>query len=284
MSRSSSSRSSRSASGRVWRAVLLALLILVAYWYQQKFESGDTSGRTDPPPATVHAPDEPAAPRSQPDPAPAAGENVDRPKAPKTAVAREDLPPAPKAPPKAAPAPAQKGTVAKVNGYDRLEGCRLVEHRDNDGDSFHIRHGSRDIELRLYYVDTPEKYLSDRYEDQRRRVAEQGRDFGGISPEQTVQVGLAAKMYTAKLLADRPFTVYTKWESVYDSERVYAFVELPDDDGGYLCEELVEKGLARIHTKGEATPDGRGYRQYKAHLEAIERAAQDADRGAWKLN
>lgn len=200
-------------------------------------------------------------------------------KAPATVTAKDDLPPAPKAPPKTAP----KASVTRVNGYERLEGCRLVEHRDNDGDSFHIRHGSRDIELRLYYVDTPEKYLSDRYEDQRRRVAEQGRELGGISPEQTVQVGLAAKMYTAKLLADRSFTVYTKWESVYDSERVYGFVELPDG-GGYLCEELVEKGLGRIHTKGEATPDGRGYRQYKAHLEAVERAAQDADRGAWKLN
>jgi endonuclease YncB( thermonuclease family) len=261
----------------MWRNILVVVLILAAYWYQEKYlGGGGTAPRVEPEIATSEPP---APPRSEPQQPPVAPKATPSPANNGKPTA---LPPAPKtAPPK--PVAASNATVTKVKGYDRLEGCRLVDHRDNDGDSFHVRHGNREFELRLYYVDTPEKYLSDRYEDQRRRVAEQGRDFGGLSPEQTVEIGKAAKLYTARLLEGRDFTVYTKWESVYNSERVYAFVELPGGDE-FLSEELVEKGLGRIHTKGESTPKGQSYRQFKSHLESLERAAQEAGRGAWGLN
>ncbi|NRB74649.1 MAG: thermonuclease family protein [Verrucomicrobiales bacterium] len=176
----------------------------------------------------------------------------------------------------------QSGTVEKVNGYDKLTGARLIENEGNDGDSFFVRVGEREYQFRLYYVDTPEKYISDRWESQRKRVADQGKDLGGLSDDQVVVVGKAAKEHTLDLLRGKSFTVYTKWEEVYDSDRYYAFVKLPGGEF-YLSEHLIASGLARIHTKGEETPDGRSYYDYKAHLEGIEKKARAAEMGAWGL-
>ena len=173
-------------------------------------------------------------------------------------------------------------TIEKVAGYDRLIGTVMIDHRNNDGDSFFVRHGEREFELRIYYADTPEKYLSDRYADQRRRVAEQAREMGnGLSIEETVALGQQAREHVAKLLKGQTFSVFTKWERVYNGERYYGFVLLPDETE-WLSEELVENGLARIHTKGASTPDGKSYRQYKQYLESLEAQARSAKLGAWK--
>lgn len=254
MAKSSSSSSSKPDFRRLWRTVGILVLIGAAYWYQEKFLGGAE--------AFEQAQTTPASGATVEEKQPAA-ESQARPK-PETVEEEEK--------------------ERDFHGYERLTGCRMVDHRNNDGDSFWVRHGDREFELRLYYVDTAEKYLSDRYENQRRRVAEQARDFGGISIDQTIEVGKAAKLYTGRLLEGKSFTVYTKWERVYDGERYYGWVELPGTDGEYLSERLIDKGIARIHTKGEPSPDGASYRQYKAHLEKLERAAKEADRGAWGLN
>lgn len=172
----------------------------------------------------------------------------------------------------------------KSNGYIRLDGCRMVDHRNNDGDSFWVRHQDKEFELRLYFADTPEKYLSDRYADQRRRVGEQAREFGGISVDQAVELGKAAKLYVGRLLEGKTFTVYTKWERVYQGERFYGWVVLPGGEEEYLSERLVDKGVARIHTKGAPSPDGLSSRQYESHLRRLEASAKEADRGGWGLN
>lgn len=194
-----------------------------------------------------------------------------------------DPPSAPVSPPASSPANGgSSAAIRKVNGYDQLDGCRLVDHRNNDGDSFQVRHGDRQFELRLYYVDSAEKYLSDRYENQRRRVGEQARDFGGITIDQTVELGQQAKVHTLDVLKGKTFTVYTKWEQVYDGDRYYGFVKLPDSDE-FLAEELVEQGLVRIHTKGETTPEGVSFYKHRDHLRALEKEAKAAARGAWGL-
>ncbi len=173
-------------------------------------------------------------------------------------------------------------TTEKVNGYDRLIGTVMVDHRNNDGDSFFVQHGDRQFELRIYYADSPEKYLSDRYEDQRQRVAEQAREMGdGLTLDETVALGLKAKKHVAELLEGETFSVFTKWERVYDGERFYGFVLLPDETE-WLSENLIENGLARIHTKGERTPDGKSYQDYKKHLQSLESQAKSAHRGAWR--
>lgn len=180
------------------------------------------------------------------------------------------------------------GKVGKVRGYDKLTGARLVDREGNDGDSFFVNAGGREFELRLYFVDAPEKYLSDRYENQRRRVAEQASEMGGITVEQAVEVGKAAQIFVSQQLSSKPFTVYTYWEEVYDGDRYYGFVELAD--GSYLGTRLVEQGLVRIHTKGPGskenpvpTPDGKSFFQHRDMLSDLERKAQRAGVGAWGL-
>ena len=64
----------------------------------------------------------------------------------------------------------------------------------------------------------------------------------------------------------------------------YAWVDLPEEEEEFLNERLVDKGLARIHTKGAPVPDGRTSREYESHLEGLEAAAKAADRGAWGLD
>lgn len=184
-------------------------------------------------------------------------------------------------------ATSSKQGITKVNGHDRMTGCQLVNHKNNDGDSFHIKHNGKDIEIRLYYVDTAEKYYSDRYENQRERVRDQGKDFGGLSVDQVIQLGNEAKDFSLELLKGKSFTVHTMWEEVYDSGRYYAFVEVPGTNGKYLNEILVASGLVRIHTKGvnkgQTTPDGRDHFQYRDHLIQTERAAKKAGVGAWGM-
>lgn len=165
--------------------------------------------------------------------------------------------------------------------FESLAGCRLVDHRDNDGDSFHIAHGGREDEFRLYFVDCPEKRLHQFNGD---RVREQGRYFGDLSVEETLAAGNEARALVAELMRTRPFTVHTRWAPVFDSGRFYAFVSIEREGGGRedLSEILVREGLCRIHTEGSALPDGRSEREFEAHLRALERDARSRRAGAWQ--
>jgi hypothetical protein len=68
--------------------------------------------------------------------------------------------------------PTTKGTTGKQpptgtnkNGWTVYQNCPLVDHHNNDGDSFHIRLPDGGIdEVRLYFVDTPESSFK-RYSD-----------------------------------------------------------------------------------------------------------------------
>ena len=176
-------------------------------------------------------------------------------------------------------------TIRSSNGYERLENCRLVDHRNNDGDSFFVRHGDREFELRLYFADCAEKYYSDRCEAQRELVKDQASDFGGLNIDETVALGQEAKEKVNTLLARRSFTIHTTWERVYGGERYHGFVELPEPSGEstlYLCEWLVREGLARIHTGGAPAPDGRSERAMRNHLKELETQARNSHSGAWR--
>lgn len=159
----------------------------------------------------------------------------------------------------------------------RLDNCTLVEGRGNDGDSFEVFDGARRFTARLYYADCPERYTHSYYGD---RVAAQGQYFGGLSADETVRAGEIAREFTLRTLGKAPFTVWTKWERVYDSDRVYAFVRTGDGD---LAELLVRAGLARIHTKGSPSPEGRSVQAGRRRLLDLEREARRAGRGAWGM-
>ena len=165
--------------------------------------------------------------------------------------------------------------TGKVGEFDVLEGAKLVDHGANDGDSFHVRHGGEEFVFRLYYVDCPEK-------DGRRfteRLAEQGAYFGGLSVDEVVELGLEAEEFVEELRRGRTFTGATRWEKVYDSGRFYAFVSI---DGKPLSELLVERGLARIHTRGVDLPEGKKFGSYRQDLRELEGRAKAEGLGGWR--
>ena len=168
-----------------------------------------------------------------------------------------------------------QATSGKVGDFDVLRGARWVSHGANDGDSFHVAHGGDEHVFRLYYVDCPEK-SSRNY---KHRVAEQGEYFGGLTEPETVEVGLEAKDYVEFLLRGHEFEIYTRWQEVYSSGRYFAFVKI---DGRYLSELLVEKGLARIYTRGVNLPDGTRSKEQRDRLHRIEQAARQAKLGGWR--
>ncbi len=247
---------------QIIRYLVLIIILAVVYWQRDRIPV-DSTGPDAAPPVEVPAPEvakEKSAPKPAAKPSPDKGTK-----------------PAPAAP---------LAKPSKVGVYDRFPDARYLDQEGNDGDSFHVRAGGRDFELRLYFVDAPESYLSDRFADQRRRVAEQAREMGGITPEEAVEIGKKAKAFTKQQLSGKTFTIYTYWEQVYDGDRYYAFVELPD--GSDLGTELIEQGLGRIHTKGPGskekpvpTPKGQSFFQARDRLEAIEREARQERRGAW---
>jgi endonuclease YncB( thermonuclease family) len=173
-------------------------------------------------------------------------------------------------------------TETKAQGqFVTLHDARLVEHRDNDGDSFHIVHDDgKEHEFRLYFVDAPEKRL---HHLNGKRLEEQGRDLGGLTTGQTIGVGLKAKALTDELLNSRPFTVHTRWQPVFDSGRFFAFVFIEEGGGRTeeLSESLVRAGLCRIYTQGANLPDGRREKEFERHLRALEREAKARKQGAW---
>ncbi|MFT4546438.1 MAG: endonuclease YncB(thermonuclease family) [Verrucomicrobiales bacterium] len=168
-----------------------------------------------------------------------------------------------------------RSTSSKQGDFDVLRGSKFVDHGSNDGDSFHIAHGGKEFVFRLYYVDCPEKSAR-RFQN---RLADQGKYFGGIAEEEVVELGLEAKDFVEDLLKRNEFIVYTRWEEVYDSGRFFALIEVGDR---LLSEILIERGMARIYTKGVGLPDGESFKQQREDLRALESTAKAAKVGGWR--
>ncbi len=186
-----------------------------------------------------------------------------------------------------APLPIPRATTAPASpkpgssSWTRLENCRLLPNSANDGDSFKISAAGRELVVRLYFADCPETVQRSASPD---RIADQARYFGGISNDAVIAAGQQARNFTANLLRSTRFTVFTRWERVFDSHRFYAHVSLPTtpNSPADLAERLVAAGLARIHTTGADHPLGTSERQQHQHLRSLERIAKAAGLGAWR--
>lgn len=167
--------------------------------------------------------------------------------------------------------------------YETISGCEWVEDGRNDGDSFKVRLPDGGVEvIRLYYVDAPESefrsYGGGRNNHQ--RIHEQALDFR-ISDPQAVEIGKQAKKTARELLVGEPFTIHTAWDDPFGDRRYHAFVA--PEGGPWLHEVLVDKGLARIHTKPSELPDGTPVKARLRELKEIEARARRSGRGAWGL-
>jgi endonuclease YncB( thermonuclease family) len=170
--------------------------------------------------------------------------------------------------------------MASAHAWEQLEDCRLVSRSTNDGDSFRIAAAGKEHVFRLYFADCPE---TQRLHYSPSRIKDQGRYFAGLPESEVLALGKDAREFTANLLRSAPFTVFTRWERVFDSHRFYAHVRFPAAQGqpADLAETLVSAGLARIHTSGADHPLGPSERQQHQHLRSLERKAMAAGLGAW---
>jgi len=171
----------------------------------------------------------------------------------------------------------------KKGDYEVYRNCRLVDHRGNDGDSFHAIVNGETEELRLYFVDTPESAIK-KYRDGNsniKRVQQQANYFESIEVDDATDIGKKAKAFTQKVLK-KGFNVYTAREFVYGPPRIYAFVEVEHKgEKRFLHELLVEKGYARIYTKPLDLPDGTRKSKQLSKLRKMEKIAKSSKLGGW---
>ncbi len=159
----------------------------------------------------------------------------------------------------------------------RLDDCRLLPNRWNDGDSFHVSSGRQDYLFRLYFVDTPEAESS-----YGARIGEQAAYFK-LSPAQTQALGKRAAEFAQNRLGGRTFTVFTRWRDALGRSKQQRFYSIVRVDGKDLGELLVGEGLARIYGTRVELPDGRNSRDYLGALQTLERTAKQQRKGAWGL-
>lgn len=183
--------------------------------------------------------------------------------------------------------PSSSEKPTRTGRYDTYTDCTLVPDRSNDGDSFRVMlpEGRMEI-IRLYFVDSPEcafkTYGGGR--NNHRRISNQAADMGGITPQQAVEIGKKAKEFTLYHLGKNPFTLHTEWDSPFNDKRYHGFIKVSyNGKKRFLHELLVEKGHARIHTKGSQLPGGTSEGKQEDHLYDLQRTAKSAKAGAWSL-
>lgn len=165
-------------------------------------------------------------------------------------------------------------SAAERRKWVSLTDCQYVATKDNDGDSFRVRCGTSEFNLRLYFVDAAETNL--RYPERTREQSE----YFGVTLDETMKAGTKAKEVVQAMLQE-PFVVWTRWASAAGrgrETRYYAFVEM---GGNSLTEVLVSQGLAR--TKGVIVnlPTGEKAKVHVERLEALEREARQKRLGVW---
>lgn len=159
--------------------------------------------------------------------------------------------------------------------WDKLEDCVLVDSYGNDGDSFHIKHKSKEYVFRLYFVDCAETSMT--YMD---RVQHQA-DWWGISTKDTIRAGKDATAFTMKLLKNNKFVVYTKYTDARGQTKLgreFAMIKIGDS---YLSQLLVKNGLARVYGYPIKTPEGISAKAFRSQLDSMEKKAKRERKGAW---
>lgn len=156
----------------------------------------------------------------------------------------------------------------------KLTGCQYVAQDYNDGDSFHVKCGTNEFILRLYFIDAPETNL--RYAERTREQSE----YFGVTLDETMKAGVKAKDMVRDILRE-PFVVWTRWATAQGRSReprYYGFVEIGSKG---LAEILVSNGLARTKGVKSKLPTGEKSKVYVERLNTLERKAQQQRIGIW---
>lgn len=166
-----------------------------------------------------------------------------------------------------------------ASDWQTFKDCRLLDHPGNDGDSFHVQAGDRQILLRLYFVDCSE--TSAGTDGDAKRVREQAMHFGIVEMRRVIHHGEEARKFTAQILS-KPFTVHTTFATALGRSSIprnYGMVTTAD--GKDLGRLLVEKGLARAYGAKRQTPDGVAGDEMGKRLQDVELGAMMERVGVW---
>ena len=170
-------------------------------------------------------------------------------------------------------------TALPAAELEAIEHATLIEAGLNDGDSFKVKAGGKELHLRLYYVDCLETAAGTDAELE--RIREQQYHFGLEDPASVVRFGKQAAEYVKRVLS-RPFTIHTGYAFAPGRSatgRYYAFIETHDNrDLGHL---LIEQGLARIHGKTRPAPDGTPSQTVLKELQDMRSVAMLNRAGIW---
>ena len=167
-----------------------------------------------------------------------------------------------------------QAAAADRKEWTTLTGCNYVSHKNNDGDSFHVRCGADEFVLRLYFVDTPETNMT--YGN---RTQEQAAHFGATL-DQTLKAGARARLFVRDAL-NKPFVVITRKayaQGAAKDPRYYGMVQV---GGKGLDEMLVLAGLARVKGVSVNIPGGEKGRAHAQRLLVLEEHAKAKRRGLW---
>ena len=165
-------------------------------------------------------------------------------------------------------------SAAERRAWVTLTDCQYVAAKDNDGDSFRVRCGTNEFNLRLYFVDAPETNL--RYPERTREQSE----YFGVTLDETMKAGAKARDTVRKML-QKPFVVATRWATAGGRSREARYSALVEVGGKGLAEVLVGQGFARTKGVFANLPTGEKAKAYAEKLEQLEREARQKRLGIW---
>jgi len=165
-------------------------------------------------------------------------------------------------------------SAAERRAWVTLTDCQYVAAKDNDGDSFRVRCGTNEFNLRLYFVDAPETNL--RYPERTREQSE----YFGVTLDETMKAGAKARDTVRKML-QKPFVVATRWATAGGRSREARYSALVEVGGKGLAEVLVSQGFARTKGVFANLPTGEKAKAYAEKLEQLEREARQKRLGIW---
>ncbi|TLD69796.1 hypothetical protein FEM03_15845 [Phragmitibacter flavus] len=164
-----------------------------------------------------------------------------------------------------------------------LPNPELVVSRANEADTMRIRSGVKEDVFVLYFVDATETSPT-----RLQRLREQSTYYHQAHPDQLLATGQDALKFVTQLLSDYPFTVYTKWGRVPDSERFYAIVRIEMIPGKTydLGELLISHGYASPtgQQTGTLPSNMPALNQYLKNLSRALSSAKADQSGAWALS
>lgn len=170
---------------------------------------------------------------------------------------------------------AQASQAAEKKQWVRLDPCRYLVDKNNDGDSFLVQCGRESFYVRLYFVDAPETNMS--FPE---RVRQQYEYFG-VTLDELTRAGARAHALVQSVLGKQPFVIYTKRSFAQGRSQNIRYYGLVQIDGRYLHEVLLRKGLARNKGTRTGLPTGEKARAHNNALQSLEDRARVGRKGVW---